>query len=97
MDVGLDGNDAPEQVDGIRWEWFTAINARAYTYAGREFFNDHYGIGIVDALANPQQPSQEIVQRIRASFAGSRFNPEAITVRQNGGSLVIQIDPLRFE
>lgn len=68
--VGLDGNNAPEVIEGVDPRLWMGIQARAYTYRGREPFNPDFGLGLVDGLAGDVVSQAEWGRRLEASFAG---------------------------
>lgn len=91
--VGLDGNNAPREIEGIDPRLWMGIQARAYTYAGREPFNPDFGLGLVDALAFPN-PGQSIWrERMIRSFASLEgFTFRDGTVNVVGGRAEIQVE-----
>ena len=67
--IGLDGRDAPATMEGIAFATWLGIQARAFTWLGREPYRPDYAIGLVDAIRNPAPTADEWERRVRASFA----------------------------
>ena len=91
--VGPDGNNAPGFVNGIPAWLYYAIEARAYTYRGREPDRPDFGIGLIDGQSNPSLPAAVWIARVRASFADLEgATLEDVRVRVVNEFVEIEID-----
>jgi len=91
--VGGDGNDAPATMDGVPYETWEGISARAGTWLGREPYRPDFGLGLDDGLRNPGPTRAEWTRRLRASFASMpEIDLEATDVRLAGGRVELRVE-----
>ena len=93
--VGENGNNATDLIEGIPARLWFGLQARAYTYAGREMDNPAFGLGLVDGLSNPSLPTVVWENRVRDSFAGlegADLNDLQVRVVAGRVELVLDID-----
>ena len=93
--VGLNGNNAPDAIDGIDPRLWMGIQARAYTYHRREPFNPAFGLGLVDGLASERVSQAEWSRRIVDSFdqlEGATLRSQRVTIAGSRVRLEVQID-----
>jgi len=67
--IGLGGYDAPTTMDGVPYETWEGIQARAGTWRHREPYRPDFGLGLDDGLRNPAPTAAQWRGRIRSSFA----------------------------
>ena len=67
--LGIDGNNAPAQAEGVDFLTWAGIQGRAFTWHRREPFRPDFGLGLVDGLRTPGVTRDEWSRRLRASFA----------------------------
>lgn len=95
MAVGPDGNNAPAFTsDGIPYQFWLEVQTRIYTYAGREFNNPDYGLGLVDALRFPDPGIEGWRRRLRRSFQQLEVQGYEYVmgdVRRAGNSLIFDV------
>lgn len=67
--AGLDGNNAPELIEGIPARLWMGIQARAYTGRFAEPNRPDFGLGLIDGLTPRILPAHIWRSRLQASFA----------------------------
>ena len=91
--VGLDGNDAPLTIEEAPARLWMAIQARAYTYRGREPNRPNFGLGLVDGLINVELPQEVWDRRVRESFADLEdWDAYDFEIRVAGGSVSLVVN-----
>lgn len=68
--IGIDGNDAPELIEGIPAHIWMGIQARAYTARFAEPNRPDFGLGLIDGLTPQILPRHVWQDRINKSFVG---------------------------
>ena len=93
--IGPSGADAPAVMDGVPYDIWEGIQARAGTWLGREPYRPVFGLGLEDGLGNPSPTPAEWDARLRASFASlAAIDLEATRISVAGGrvQLLVSLD-----
>ena len=88
-DIGLDGNNAPAEVDRTPWPIFIGITGRAFTSYQREWLSDDWGMGLDDYAASDLSAEDEAILDDRVSRSLADFDTGAVGIRRVGTQLVI--------
>ncbi len=93
--IGPGGLDAPASVDGVPYDIWEAIQARAYTWRGREPYRARFGLGLVDGLRDPGPTREQWRSRLRASLADVTvpgLSLRTVRVDVRGGRVRLEVD-----
>lgn len=91
-DVGLDGNNAPAQMEGVDFEIWMGIQARVFTHYRREPFRPEYSIGLSGELMGPSLNQAELRRRVRTSFGSLEgFNSDDLEAVIAGSRMEIRV------
>lgn len=90
--VGIDGNDAPPTIEGIDARLWMGIQARAYTYLGRELDNPNLGLGLVDGPGTRSVPETEWRRRVERSFANWMVEPRDVEIVYTGNQVQVRVE-----
>ena len=91
--VGLNGNDAPETIEGIPAHLWFSIQARSHTAHRREIDSPDFGLGLADGLRGIAITEPEWRDRVERSF-GLLQESEFVnaSVRVAGGRVSLNVE-----
>lgn len=93
--VGLDGNDAPELIEGVPARLWMGIQARVHTAYRREINQPDFALGLIDALTGIALTEPIWRERVRRSFdslEGFDYRQARVIVTGTGVELNVEID-----
>ena len=91
--VGLNGNNAPETIEGIPARLWLGIQARSHTAYRREIDQPDFALGLVDALKGIALTEPEWRQRVERSFSSLEgYEYLQARVRVSGDSVALEVE-----